>query len=58
MNKWMLVEDGLPEVQFTVAVIHDSELYPCPWVSYLTEDENWYMNMRVTHWTPLPRLPT
>ena len=57
MNKWMRVEDGLPEIGVPVAVIHEDESFPNPWTSYLRSDENWFSNMSVTHWTPLPRLP-
>lgn len=57
MNEWMSVEDGLPEVGVPVAIIHENESFRCPWIGFLKEDEDWLNNMKVTHWTPLPRPP-
>lgn len=61
MNKWMRVEDGLPEPMIPVCVIHDGQELISPWITYMSSSDTWFVSMiglgNVTHWMPLPNPP-
>lgn len=63
MNKWMRVEDGLPEKNQRVNCTDGSSVYlKCyEYGIFYDADTNCYCPIQeiknITHWTPLPKLP-